>query len=96
MSHRRHHNNDGLRQIRRGKTREQVDRMSERVTGERRYVEPNEFDRRVRFEIETVDGWIIRYTGEEAEAHCAALDAACALAGERIAWPSVPPEVFKK
>lgn len=64
------------------------------VALERRQVSPGELGTPVRFEIETAEGWIVRYEGEDAAAHVRALDGTCGLASTRgMAFPDALPLV---
>lgn len=65
--------------------------------GKRRQVNPGELGTPVRFEIETDQGWIIRFTGEEAAEHCKTIDAACGLASARgsMTFPDSLPLVLR-
>ena len=61
---------------------------------ERRSVNPGELGSPIRFEIETDRGWIIRFLGEEAAVHAAAIDQACSIA-TALRFPTILPEVFR-
>lgn len=62
---------------------------------ERRAVDAGELGTPIRFEIETDQGWIIRFDGDNAAAHVRALDAACAIAASRgVSFPTALPLVF--
>jgi hypothetical protein len=62
---------------------------------ERRQVNRDELGAPVRYEIETDEGWLIRFIGAEANAHVAAIDTACVIAGDRVAWPKALPLVSR-
>lgn len=64
---------------------------------ERQQVSRGDFGEVVRFELETDTGVIVRYEGEEASTHVAAIDAACLLAGVHgMSFPDALPRVGRR